>query len=131
MCHPFVDFTEELTAHELDFYTNSSANAILGFGGYFGCLWFAGIWDPGFIREKQPSIEYLELYAITVAILLWAERLANLRVVIFTDNQTAMNILNNTSSSCRNCMVLVRMIVMTQLKFNVRIFCSICGRFQK
>ena len=122
ICRPFVDLTLTKSASELDFYMDSSANPLLGFGGYFGEEWFAGTWDPRFILECSPSIEFLELYAMTVGILLWSEWLSNSRVKIFTDNKTAWDILNNSSSSCKNCMVLVRKIVLTELKFNVRIF---------
>ena len=122
VCRPFVDFTVQLTAQELDLYTDSSVNQRLGFGGYFGKRWFAGVWKPGFIAKFKPSIDYLELYAITVAIILWAPLLSNCRVVLITDNNTAKNVLKNNSSSCRNSMVLVRKIVLTELKYNVRFF---------
>ena len=71
----------------------------------------------------DPSITYLELYAMTAGILVWIERFCNLRIILFCDNESAMNILNNNSSNCKNCMVLIRLIVMKCLIHNVRIYC--------
>ena len=122
LCHPFVDFSLTLHAKKLDFYMDSSANLLLGFRGYFKDQWFAGVWDRGFIKQCNLSIQYLELYAITIAIVLGSKLLINSRVQIFTDNQTAMRAVNNLSSSCKNCMYLIRIIVATQLKYNVRFF---------
>ena len=103
----------------MDFYTDSSTSPKLGFGGYFGTSWFAGLWGSDFVCKAKPSIQYLELYAITVAIVLWAPKLANLRVTIFTDNKGAHDALNGTSSSCKNCMILIRTIAWVQLHYNV------------
>ena len=109
-------------AQELDLFTDSSGNHNLGFGGYFRNEWFAGTWDIGFVKRCKPSIEFLELYAIAIAIYLWAPQLMNSRVVLFTDNQMAKTILNNSSSSCKNCMNLVRKIISVQLKYKVSFF---------
>ena len=49
VCRPFIDFSIELSAETLDFYTDSSAHQNLGFGGYFGKRWFAGVWNSQFI----------------------------------------------------------------------------------
>ena len=51
VCCPFIDFSVEKSAVELDFYTDSSANPNLGFGGYFANPWFVGA-----------CIQYLELW---------------------------------------------------------------------
>ena len=40
---------------------------------------------------------------------------------MFTDKESVKNMINNTSSSCKNCMVLIRSIVLEALKFNVGI----------
>ena len=69
----------------------------------------------------DPSIEYLELFAVTVSVLLWLHKVKNTRICLFTDNESVKNMINNTSSSCKNCMVLIRIIVLKALEFNVRI----------
>ena len=82
------------------------------------------IWTVGksFIEEKCPSIEDLELYALCVGIFAWASLLKNRRIVIYCDNKAMVDIVNATSSKCKNCMVLVRMLVMNNLLYNRKIY---------
>ena len=74
MCRPFVDFSKLVVARKLLFASDASQNPHLGFGTYFGTHWTFAQWEPGYIK---PSIEYLELYALCVGILLWGSKLAN------------------------------------------------------
>ena len=121
-CRPFIEFSKYWFADELNFYTDSSKNFLLGMGGYCDHEWFMQQWDFDFVKDKNPSIQYLELYAITAGILTWIHKFQNKRVVIFTDNTGARDVINDSSSGCKNCMVLVRLIVLGGLKRNVRIF---------
>ena len=68
------------------------------------------------------SIEYLELYTVTARILAWIEQFCNKGVYIFCNNQSVVDIINKSSSSYKNCMVLIRMITLQGLKCNVRIY---------
>ena len=61
---PFMDYTCHYPK-ELDFFTDASRNFQLGFGGTCQTSWMYQRWDK-FVAEVQPSIEYLELYAVTV-----------------------------------------------------------------
>ena len=109
-------------AEVLDMYSDASRNFALGFGAYCGPEWTWGQWDQSFCEWAQPSIEYLELYAVTVAVLNWLQLFQNKRIVLFCDNEAVVNMINNASSSCRNCMVLIRMIVLESLVLNTRVF---------
>ena len=85
-CCPFSDFSSEVNANDINLSTDASKNHFLGAGGCcYDKDWFFVGWDPIYIIDQDPSIEYLELYAVT-------------------------------SSSCRNCMILIRLI---GLKWNV------------
>ena len=117
----FTDFSEILLAKDLLFYSDASKNKFLGAGGYCERDWFIIQWDDQFITKNDPSIGYLELYAVTVAVVLWIERYKNSRVAIFCDNMSVVSMINNNSSKCRNCMVLVRIIVLKSLIHNVRL----------
>ena len=119
-----MDFSKNLTATELDFFTDVSGAIEKGFGAVFGNHWTYGKWEPGFIQLCKPSIEYLELYALTVAIELWSEsaQIRNRRVVIFCDNQSVVDMINHSTSSCHNCMVLIRHITLISLRLNIRYF---------
>ena len=121
-CHPFMDFDKTWHADELDFYTDASRNFSLGMGGYCSQEWFSAPWDRSFMSQKQPSIEFLELFAVATGLLLWLHKFQNRRIVVFVDNQSIMNMLNNNSSGCRHCMSLIRLIVLESLIWNVRVF---------
>ena len=119
----FLDLSEMLYAQELEFFSNASANGNLGFGTIFGNHWLSGQWESGFISAKNPSIEFLELYALTTAVLTWSKLLQKTRIVIFCDNQSVVFMINNMTSSCQYCMELLRVITLDNLHANRRIFC--------
>ena len=119
---PFFHFHNKGDDYQvLDWYTDSSRNKYLGCGGYCDKEWFIQQWDDEFIDEHNPSINYLELYAVTVGIFCWAEKYQNKKIILFCDNMSVVYMLNNATSKCRNCMVLIRLIVMKSLRWNVHI----------
>ena len=77
---------------------------------------------PEFLKNCKPCIEYLELFAVTAAVLVWIHNFKNKRIILFCDNKSVVDMINLTSTSYRNCMVLIRMIVLKGLLDNVRIF---------
>ena len=110
------------TAEMIDMYSDASRNFKLGFGAYCGPEWTFGQWDEEFCQETQPSIEYLELFGVMVAVLNWLKLFRNRRIVLFCDNEAVVNMINNSSSKCKNCMVLIRFIVLESLSCNARVF---------
>ena len=79
-------------------------------------------WDPSFIEQEDPSIEYLELYAVLAMVLNWLHRFQNSRIILFCNNQIVVAMINNTTSSCPNCLILIRELVLHSLCPNVRVF---------
>ena len=119
---PFIDFETIQQAKQVEVYSDASRNSLLGCGGHNGKSWFVKRWDQSFILEFQPSIAYLELYALTVGMHLWVEQFANNRIIIFCDNLSVVYMVNTQTSSCKKCMTLIRLLVLQQLLHNVRIF---------
>ena len=119
---PFMDYSSMLLAEEMDFYVDASKNKLLGFGGYSDRDWMQCAWSRTFILQCNPSIAYLELFAMTAAILAWAYKYQNHRLIVYTDNEGVEAMINNNSSKCKNCMILIRLIVMHSLVHNVRFF---------
>ena len=119
-CRPFMDFSSFLIADEIDMYSDASGK--MGMGAICGESWMYWDWSSEFLEEYTPSIEYLELYAVTAAVLSWIDRFRNRGIILFCDNKSVVDMINNTSTSCKNCMVLIRMIVLKGLVDNVRIF---------
>ena len=103
---------------EIDMYSDASGK--IGFGAYCQYDWMAGTW--GDFLQFKPSIEYLELYAVTAGILQWIELFANRRVILFCDNMGVVHMINNPSFKCKNCMILIRLIMLHCMKVNVRVF---------
>ena len=121
-CRPFIDNDVFATSNELNFYTDASG--VLGYGCYFNGNWAYRMWPRKFLKICNPSIEYQELFALVAGILTWQRKpqLNNTRVVIFCNNQAVVSMVNNTMSSCHNCMVLLRILVLNNLVHNRRIF---------
>ena len=86
--------------------------------------WLAGLWDPPFIEEQEPSIEFLELYALTMAVLTWGKlpSMINHRVTIFCDNESVVYMINNQASSCPQCRKLLRLLALDNIHANRRLF---------
>ena len=120
-CRPMVDVHKVNSAREICFYTDSSGNADLGFGGIHNKEWFFGKWGS-FVRLNNPSIAYLELFALTTGILLWSHQLKNQRIVVFCDNQSVVEMVNQTTSICPNCMYLMRLLVLSGLIHDRRVY---------
>ena len=120
LCRPFVDISERTTSKILKFYTDSSASEVKGFGCRFGNRWTRGVWGVEFIRKYRPSIAYLELYALCVGIFTWENHhsLKNARIKIFYDNKSVRDMVNSMTSKCKNCLHLLRLLTLNNLRFN-------------
>ena len=55
-------------AKTLDWFSDASRNFNLEFGVYCGPKWIYSTWNTEFCEMVQPSIEYLELFALTVGL---------------------------------------------------------------
>ena len=123
-CRPFLDFDNAIRADQIDMYTDASRNFDLGAGDVCQKSWYYLRWNREFMEEKQPSIEYLELYAVAVAVLNWIHRFSNRQVILFCDNISVVYMINRCTSTCKNCLKLIRLIVFEGLIHNVRIFAN-------
>ena len=100
-------------------YSDASRNFKKGFGAFCDSQWTFGVWNELFMSRAEPSIEYLELFGVAVAVLLWIHKYQNKWVILFCDNESVVHMVNNSSSSCKNCMVLIRIITLHSLLNNV------------
>ena len=119
---PFMDFNKALTADKIRMFSDASRSDKLGFGGICEQSWVFGAWGTDLIRVCKPSIEFLELYAVVVSVRLWIHRFSNKRVILFCDNQAVVGMINTTTSSCKQCLKLIRILVLHCLTCNVRVF---------
>ena len=119
---PFVDMSTIIDAVDINFSTDAAGGEILGYGCVMQSKWSFAQWEPNFVKDYEPSIEFLELFALCVGVFNWTHLMSNSRVLIHCDNQAVVAMINNTSSSCKYCMVLIRKLVMRCLQFNLHIF---------
>ena len=113
LARPFVNFKQmSLTATEINFFSDASRAYNLGFEVTFANEWCYHKWEPGFTANSQPSIEFLELYAVAIGVYLRSHKLRNRRVIIFCDNMGVVHLLNGSTSACKNCVMLQRLIVL-------------------
>ena len=118
-CRPFVDATE-VEADVIQMFSDASGK--IGLGAICEKSWTFGQWPEAFLKKYEPSIEYLELYALLVGILNWLHRFRNRRIRLYCDNMAVVHMVNNNSSKCKNCMILIRLLVLESLKQNTRVF---------
>lgn len=103
---PFSDFLP-LNPTDVGFFTDASKNHALGMGGVFGKHWFFTQWEKNYIRNCNLSINYLELLAVATGIYLWAHEMKGKHVLIHCDNKPVVDMINASSSTCKNCMLLI------------------------
>ena len=97
----FFDFDSDLKSEQLDFATDASKNPELGAGGNCENEWFILQWNAEHIKKYDPSIAYLELFAMTVGIMNWISKYKNKKVSIACDNMAVVCMVNKTSSACK------------------------------
>ena len=123
LCRPFVDLDSFEYTHVLNFYTDAAVNFNNGgLGGIFNKRWIAKQWDKKFLQDCKPSIEFLELFALTTGILTWSHLLVNTRIVIFCDNTSVQDMVNSMATSCVQCRKLIRLLAWDGVVKNRRIF---------
>ena len=119
-CIPFTE-CGEIKADEVNMYSDASGK--IGFGAICNTSWMFGQWSKAlFIDRFEPSIEYLELFALMAGVLMWLHHFKNKKIILFCDNISVVHMINNTSSRCKNCMVLLRLVVLHSMICNVRLF---------
>ena len=118
---PFFHYDEEVFSADINMYTDSAGRMGLGCGGLHNEDWFVAQWEDQFLEENKPSINYLELYAVVVAVVSWIHLYPNRKVTLFCDNMSVVHMINNNASKCRNCMVLIRILVLHSMIHNVKV----------
>ena len=117
---PFID-SEVKTAKDVGMYSDASGRIIKGAGAYCGTSWTVCQWDRQWMEAGKLSIEYLELFGVTIAVLLWVKRFKNSTIKLHCDNDSVCKMINKSSTSCKNCMVLIRIVVLECMRQNVNL----------
>ena len=88
LCRPFLHALVR-TARDIDMFSDASGSINKGAGAYCGPEWTVCKWDKNWMITEQPSIEFLELYGVTTAVLLWIKNFKNSTLKLHCDNDSA------------------------------------------
>lgn len=122
---PFIDFSTDPCFDKIAFASDAAKSQELGYSVYYideekqVCFYCYDQWDQGLISQCDPSIQFLELFPLAVGVVLFSPLLSNSRVKIMCDNQAVVHMVNSTTSSCKHCMILIRLITLKSLEYNV------------
>ena len=107
-------------------YADSAGARDKGFGCRYQNHWTQGFWSDTslFDNNYKPNIALLELYAVAIAIELWAPALSSKTITLKSDNQAAIAMLNRKRSDIPAAMYLIRHLTKTCLHFQVYIQAS-------
>ncbi len=110
-------FPDQVWCDEQDLQFFTDACKSVGCAGYFRGRWFCERWKNSCTNF---SITWMEFFPILIAVVLWGDELKGKRVVLRSDNQSVVAIINKQSSKCPNIMKLVRFFVLQCLKCNLK-----------
>jgi len=102
------------TSDKIHLHTDASVS--LGYGAVFASHWFFGPWPFSWATH---NITVKELAPIAFALEIWGHRLKNHCIILHTDNEEVVHIINKQTSKVPSIMVLVRLMVLTCMKHNI------------
>ena len=123
LCRPFIDMEGVFSAEKLNFYTDTLGSIKRGgFGAFLNGKWIYGCWERQFMEICKPNIEFLELYALCLGIFAWEHQFSNCQIIMFCDNKSVSDMVNSTSSHCKYCMKLIRLLTLNCIWFNRKVY---------
>ena len=97
-----ADWTSSL---DVELFTDVSDN---GFGCYFQGQWCQGTFPQQAFKDQQMSINWHELYAVTMALVLWRPQLKGKCLLFHCNNASVVHIMAKASTNSKTMMALVR-----------------------
>ena len=94
----------------------TDASGSVGYGAVYGTHFLYGSWPKSC---ESLGITIFELYPIVLGVYLFADEMANTKLVIYSDNLAVVHILNNLNSTDPRIMKIVRKLVLKCLAFNI------------
>lgn len=106
---------------DLELFTDSAGNPDLGCGAVFGSHWVYLLWPQNWKSLNVFSlITFLELVPIAMAFAVWGRELLGKKVILHTDNQALVIILNTKTSKSKLVMILLRPLILQSLIYNIQ-----------
>ena len=116
----FTGFTPIIAARRTArLFTDASGNPDLGWGAWLDNEWCFAKWCTARNFVFEPSIDFLEFFAVLVAIWVWRRKLTNTKLFLFCDNQPVVAILSSFTSHSPDIMLLLRYLVLILAHHNI------------
>ena len=96
---PFM-VKSQVYQHEIKLYMDSARSADRGFGCVFQDAWAFGLWRHTSIFQQGvvPNIALLELYALVIAVEIWAKDLQAKSIILRSDSEATIQSVNHMKS---------------------------------
>ena len=101
------------SSEKLELFTDASG---FGYAGLLDGQWFQGLWPPSWMAF---NIAIKELFPIVLAIRLWPSVLTDRRLLVLSDNEAVVHIINNQTSKDKQLMSLIRTLTVSLMQNNV------------
>ena len=102
-------------------FTNTATIRDLGWGAWWGTAWIWDQWDPEFMQSNNPSINFLELFAVVVVLQVWSPQFANKHVVVRSDNQPTVAVINAKTSNNTSMLILIHYLTLHYMLNNIKV----------
>ena len=93
----------------VELYADVLGNPSLGWGAFLPTkgLWMFQQWDQEWFHQFNPSIDFLELYALLARVVIWVPHLSDKTVIFRSDNIPTVHALINKSSNSKQMLRLL------------------------
>ena len=102
-------------------FTDAATTTTLGWGACWCTVLAWDAWDPDFMHSSTMSIDFLELYVVVVTVWIWSPQFANKHVVMHSDNQPTVAVVNSKTSKSSSMLVLLRFLTLHCMLNNITI----------
>ena len=92
-----------------------------GFGCYFQGQWCQGSFPQQAFKDQQMSINWHELYAVTMALALWGPQLKGKCLVFHCNNASVVHIMAKASTCSKTMMALVHTFILLSMQHNIQV----------
>jgi hypothetical protein len=107
-----------ITSIDLRLYTDASD---VGFGCQYGTHWISSPWRQDWAPSVSCHINLRELFAVWAAVFTWGDQWADQEVVIYTDNQSVVDIWVTGTCADKAMMKIIRSLFFFTAKRNINL----------
>ena len=103
---------------DVELFTDASNK---GFGCYFQGQWCQGTFPQQAFKDQQRHLNWHELYAVTMALVLWGPKLKGKHLLFHCNNALVVHIMAKASACSKTMMTLVHTFTLLSMQHNVQV----------